>query len=161
MEFREMKHTDIHKIWSLFKFLKSEGIEISFADVPSEEVLATWVSSDCLLTYVAVQESEICCVVRGKREDSPEKRHAVFLTAATAPTFRGQGLAASLTDFALRDMAEKHQVKIAHIYVYSDNLSSLKAVAKMGFEHAGTVKWHHYDFKTHEFVDDLIFHKYL
>lgn len=89
-----------------------------------------------------------------------ERKHAVFLTAATHPSTRGQGLAQQLVAYGLQEM-KKEGVNITRIYVYSDNKPSLNAVKKLDFVHAGTVLRHHKDPESGEYVDDLIYHKIL
>lgn len=159
---RRIALEDLDQVWQLIETLKAEGAEITFTDYPSKESLLEWIDSDSHLVYVALSEDGkfIDCVVRGRRENTPEKRHAVFMTAATRKEARGGALAAKLTAFALEDM-KAHGVNLARIYVYSDNLSSLNAVKKLGFTHSGTVFRHHLDIQNGTYVDDLIFHKFL
>lgn len=160
---RRVKADDIDSIWSLIELLKAEGADISFTDYTAKEELMSLVDNPAQLTYAAVTSEEpfrVLCLVRGRREMSVEKAHAVFLTAATHPEVRRSGLAAELTNFALEQM-KAEGVSIARIYVYSDNHASLKVVKKLGFVHSGTVLMHHFDQASGEYVDDLIFHKVL
>lgn len=152
---------DLSDVWALIEALKAESAEISFTDYQAIEEIEHWPESEEHLVYIARDiEGQLAAIVRGKRENSPQKRHAVFLTAATAPFARGRGLANTLTNYALSQM--KHEgVTLARIYVYSDNAASLRAVAKLGFEQAGIVKAHHLDLETQTYIDDLIFHKIL
>ena len=161
--FRSIKSDDIDSIWSLIELLKAEGAEMSFTELAGKEEIMNFVDNPAQLSYVAVTKEEpsrVLCLVRGRRDMASEKSHAAFLTAATHPDARGSGLAAELTNFAL-DQMKNEGVKIARIYVYSNNHASLNAVKKLGFVHAGTVLWHHMDQVTGEYVDDLIFHKIL
>lgn len=162
-QLRKISSYDIDSIWSLIEILKAEGVDITFTELTAQEEVLNFVDNPAQLSYVAVTTDEPCrvlCLVRGRREMTDEKSHAVFLTAATHPEARGSGLAAELTNYALDEM--KHEgVNIARIYVYSNNEASLKAVKKLGFVHGGTVLRHHKDQCTGEYVDDLIFHKIL
>lgn len=152
---------DLADVWQLFQALRQEGALMSFADYEHITEILDWPHSSEHLVYVARDEqNRLSAVVRGKREDTPEKRHAVFLTAATASHARGLGLAKILTEYALEQMVQEG-VQLARIYVYSDNLPSIRAVSKLGFTQAGKVLHHHYNVKTSEFIDDLIFHKLL
>lgn len=158
-----MTHDDLEGVWTLIEHLKTEGAEVTFTELAAKEEALQWIDNPAHLTYVAVDPNNpdlVLSLVRGRRELSSEKSHAAFLTAATHPSARGTGLAAELTQYALAEMA-KEGVTIARIYIYSDNRSSLNAVRKLGFIHAGTVLRHHKDLKTGEYVDDLIFHKLL
>lgn len=162
-QLRRIKSHDIDSAWSLIEILKSEGAEISFTELTTKEEVLNFVDNPAQLTYVAVttdEPSRVLCIVRGRRDMTDEKSHAVFLTAATHPDARGSGLAAELTNYGL-DQMKKVGVNIARIYVYSNNQASLNAVKKLGFVHAGTVLMHHKDQCTGEYVDDLIFHKVL
>jgi ribosomal protein S18 acetylase RimI-like enzyme len=162
-QLRKINSNDIDSIWSLIEILKAEDADITFTELTAKEEVLNFVDNPAQLSYVAVTTDEPCrvlCVVRGRREMTVEKSHAVFLTAATHPEARGSGLAAELTNYALDEM--KHEgVNIARIYVYSNNEASLNAVKKLGFVHGGTVLRHHKDQCTGEYVDDLIFHKIL
>lgn len=162
-QLRKIKSYDIDSIWSLIGILKSEGAEISFTELTAKADVLNFVDNPAQLSYVAVttdEPSRVLCLVRGRRDMTHEKSHAVFLTAATHPDARGSGLAAELTNYGLEQM-KSEGVNIARIYVYSDNQASLNAIKKLGFVHVGTVLRHHKDQCTGEYVDDLIFHKVL
>lgn len=158
-----MNEDDLDSVWSLIELLKTEGADISFTELNKKEEVKVWINNPRQLTYVAVSVDEpikVLCIVRGRRDMTPEKSHAAFLTAATHPEIRGSGLAGELTNYALSQMKQEG-VNIARIYVYSDNQASLNTVEKLGFVHAGTVLRHHKDQVTGEYVHDLIFHKEL
>lgn len=162
-QLRTIKSYDIDSIWSLIEILKVEGADITFTELTAKEEVLNFVDNPAQLTYVAVttdEPSRVLCIVRGRRDMTNEKSHAVFLTAATHPDARGSGLAAMLTNYVL-DQMPKFGVNIARIYVYSNNQASLNAVKKLGFVHGGTVLRHHVDQCTGRYVDDLIFHKVL
>lgn len=162
-QLRRIHSCDIGSIWSLIEILKAEGAEISFTELTTKEEVLNFVDNPAQLSYVAVKADEpsrVLCLVRGRRDMTDEKSHAVFLTAATHPDARGSGLAAKLTNYSL-DQMKNEGVNIARIYVYSNNQASLNAVKKLGFVHGGTVLRHHKDLCTGDYVDDLIFHKVL
>lgn len=161
--FRKIQADDIESVWALVQGIKAEKIDMSFADITKKEEILAFVDNPSELTYVAVSEEnphQVLCLVKGRREMTDKKRHAVFLSAATHPHARGGGLVARLTEFALKEM-KTEGVTIARIYVYSNNLASVNAVKKLDFIHAGTVLRHHKDSLTNEYIDDLIFHKVL
>ena len=160
--FRKIQANDAASLLTLFKGIKAEQIDMSFAEISQIEEILAFVDNPSELTYVAVSTDEpnrVLSIVKGRRELTAEKRHAVFLSAATHPLARGQGLAAKLTQFALEDM-KKEGVTIARIYVYSDNQASLNSIQKLDFTLAGTVLRHH-RLETGEYIDDLIYHKVL
>lgn len=159
---KRIEESDLASAWNLIEILKAEGSDITFTDYKSQEELKEWLPDHQHLVYVSTdpETQEVLAIVRGRRENTDQKRHAVFLTAATHPNARGQGLAGKLTNFALEEM-KKLGVNIARIYVYSDNTASLAAVSKLGFTHSGTVLRHHRSKDGEAYVDDLIFHKIL
>lgn len=160
-QFSRIRIQDLNEAWQLIEALRAEAAEISFTDYQHIDEIQHWPHSDEHLVYIArSSEGQLAGIVRGKRENSLQKRHAVFLTAATASFARGLGLANRLTTYALEQM-RLEGVTLARIYVYSDNTASLKAVAKLGFEKAGVVKAHHFDLNTQTYIDDIIFHKIL
>lgn len=161
--FRKIKSNDIDSIWSIIELLKKEHAEVTFTDIQNKEEIKNFIDNPAQLTYVAVPKEEpnrVVCIVKARRDLSKEKAHAVFLSAATHPDFRGKNLAADLTNYALNQM-KNEGVNIARIYIYSNNQSSLKSVKKLGFVQAGYVYRHHLDLTTGEYVDDIIFHKIL
>ncbi len=161
--FRRMTHDDLEGVWTIIEHLKAEGAEVTFTELLAREEAMQWIDNPAHLTYVALDDEHpgiVLALIRGQRELSTEKAHAAFLTAATLPSARGTGLAAELIQFALKEM-QQEGVTIVRIYVYSDNDSSVGAVRKLGFIHAGTVLRHHKNLKTGAYVDDLIFHKLL
>lgn len=158
-----MQVDDIESIWSLFQGIKAEKIDMSFAEITQKDEILDFVDNPSELTYVAVSEEDahkVLCLVKGRRDIAVEKRHAAFLSAATHPHFRGDGLVAKLTKFALKEMKDEG-VNIARIYVYSNNTTSINAIKKLDFTHAGTLLKHHKNLITGEYIDDLIFHKIL
>jgi ribosomal protein S18 acetylase RimI-like enzyme len=160
---RRMKSDDLDSVWVLIEFLKAEGADITFTELATKEEALEWVNNPAQLTYVAMKADEpyrVLCLVKGRRDLTPGKSHAAYLTAATHPDLRGTGLAVELTNYALSQM-KNEGVNIARIYVYSDNHASLNTVKKLGFVHAGTVLRHHKDQFTDEYINDLIFHKTL
>lgn len=160
--FTSLTTEDVPQVFAFFQSLKNDQAQVSFSEVEKENVLSAWVNDPANLTYLAKDSKshKVLSVIRGKRDLSPQKQHAAFLTAATVKAARGSGIAAKLTQYALGEM-KAQGVTIARIYVYSDNRPSLNAVKKLGFEKAGVVKWHHYSESLKDYVDDIIFHKVL
>lgn len=161
--FSRISSSDMDSVWSLIEILKAEKVEMSFAEIIDKEEILDFQDNPAELTYVAISEeipNQVMGLIKGRRDLSKEKSHAVFLSAAIHPDARGSGLAAKLTEFALAEM-KNEGVTIARIYVYSDNKSSLSAIKKLDFVHSGTVLKHHKNLDTGEFVDDIIFHKLL
>lgn len=160
--YRKMTEQDAESILSMFKGIKEENIDMSFANISTLEEVLNFVENPAELTYVVVDEDKpnhVLSLLRGKRDMRPGRDHAAFLTAATHPDVRGGGLVGKLISYSLDEM-KKEGVNIARIYVYSDNTSSVNAVKKMDFEPAGKVIRHHIN-EAGEYVDDLIFHKIL
>ena len=121
--FRRMTHDDLEGVWTIIEHLKLEGAEVTFTELLAREEAMQWIDNPAHLTYVAIDDDHpgsVLAMIRGRRELSPEKAHAAFLTAATLPSARGTGLAAELTQFALTEM-QREGVNIVRIYVYSDN----------------------------------------
>lgn len=161
--YRKMTADDVDSVLEMFRGIKEENIDMSFSNISTREEVLNFVDNPAELTYVVVDSKKpnhVLSLLKGKRNMSKEKQHAVFLTAATHPDVRGEGLVGELVNYGLREMKQEG-VNIARIYVYSDNTSSVNAVKKMDFEPAGVVLRHHKNSKTGEYVDDLIFHKIL
>lgn len=161
--YRKMQTEDADSVLEMFKGIKEEQIDMSFAKITSKEEVLNFVDNPAELTYVVVSEDDphrVLSLLRGKRDMKPGREHAAFLTAATHPDVRGGGLVGNLVKYSLDEM-KKEGVNIARIYVYSDNTSSVNAVKKMDFTPAGSVLRHHKNVETGKYVDDLIFHKIL
>ena len=171
--FKRIDTASVPSAWQLIELLKAEGADITFTALESEADVLSWVDNPEHLVYAAIKNNDsessnserasfetVCALVRGRRENTPEKKHAAYMTAATHPEHRGKGLAAQLTEFALEAMTHEG-VNIARIYVYSDNKASLQAVSKLGFQYAGAVLRHHQCPQTGLYVDDMIYHKIL
>lgn len=161
--YRKMNAQDVDSVLEMFKGIKEEKIDMSFANISTKEEVLNFVDNPAELTYVVVGDDKpnhVLSLLRGKRTMTPEKQHAAFLTAATHPDVRGKGFVGKLIEYGLGEM-KKEGVNIARIYVYSDNTSSVNAVKKMNFESAGAVLRHHKNVETGEYVNDLIFHKFL
>lgn len=160
-QFRRITKPDVDSTWALIEQLKIEQAEMTFTHLENKGEVADWIDNEAQLVYVALDEHQrVVSVVRGKRELMPELAHGVSLTAATHSEIRGHGVVAKLTLWALNEMKEQG-VTVARIYVYEDNLSSLKSVEKLGFERTGTVPRLKRNVKTGAYVGDVIFHKFL
>ena len=161
--FRKMQIQDTDSVLEMFKGIKEEKIDMSFSKITTKDEVLNFVDNPAELTYVVVDEdkpNDVLSLLRGKRDMKPEKQHAAFLTAATHPDVRGQGILGKLIEYSMDEM-KSEGVEVARIYVYSDNTSSVNAVKKMDFTPAGSVIRHHKNVETGEYVDDLIFHKIL
>lgn len=161
--FRKMQIEDTDSVLEMFKGIKEEKIDMSFSKITTKDEVLNFVDNPAELTYVVVDEdkpNDVLSLLRGKRDMKPEKQHAAFLTAATHPDVRGQGILGKLIEYSMDEM-KSEGVEVARIYVYSDNTSSVNAVKKMDFTPAGSVIRHHKNVETGEYVDDLIFHKIL
>lgn len=161
--FRKLTKNDLDSLWELISLLKKENCDVSFTELESKDELLKYVDNPSDLTYVAVTTDDIpivISVVKARRDLSPEKRHAAFLSAATHPDYRGRSIVVNLTNYVLEEL-KKVGTNVARIYVYSDNQASLNVVKKLGFVQAGIIYRHHLDVKTNTYVDDIIFHKVL
>lgn len=162
-DFRRINATDIDSVWSLIEILKVEKVDMTLTDLVSKTEIMNFVDNPAQLTYVALTKDEpqqVICLVKGWRDLKLEKAHSAFISAATHPDYRGCGLAAKLTNYALGQM-KNEGITIARIYIYSNNEASLNAIRKLNFVQSGAVLRHHLDIASGEFVDDLIFHKIL
>lgn len=157
--YRGFKVEDIEKTVELFRELHEEGAGVSFSSVSQREVIEEWIEEPSIYIYVAELDSEILGVFRGKR-GKPGRDHSCFLTAAISKKYRGKKIGQNLTYYAL-DKLKESGVRIARAYVYSNNASSVSTLLKCGFTMSGCVYMHHFDEKTNQYVDDLIFHKIL
>lgn len=160
MIYRPMHLSDVESVWQLIEVLKAENGQVSLVEIPDKDELVSWLSNENLLLYIAETESQTVGLLKAARGNEPGKRHAAFLSIAVHPQFRNQGVARELTNTGLEDM-KKDGVTIARAYIYSDNLSSINTILRLNFTFAGSVLRHHYDEKSQQYVDDLIFHKIL
>jgi ribosomal protein S18 acetylase RimI-like enzyme len=158
--YRPMHLSDLNEVWQLIEAIKAEHSLMSFAEIPDQEELKSWLSNENLFLYVAECKDKVVGLLRAIRGSETYKRHAVFLSIAIHPDFRNQGIAKELTNTGLEDM-KKDGIVIARAYIYSDNIFSVNTVLKLGFTLAGSVHMHHYNEKLQQYVDDLIFHKIL
>ncbi|MGX8795016.1 N-acetyltransferase family protein [Fusibacter sp. JL298sf-3] len=162
IQYKRYDATNLDALWQLFQSVNTEGHDLTFKSCVDKAMLAAWTAEVHQHYYVAEcgDSGEVLGVVRALQGDSPQKSHAVYLTAAVSAQHRGQRIAPALTDYALEDLKGRG-IKIARIYVYSDNAASVMAVEKLGFVRSGEVKMHHFDADSGQFVDDLIYHKLL
>jgi ribosomal protein S18 acetylase RimI-like enzyme len=158
--YRPMHLSDVDSVWRLIEVLKEENGQVSLAEIPDKDELISWLNNENLLLYIAETESQVVALLKAARGNEPRTRHAAFLSIVVHPQFRNQGVARELTNTGLEDM-KKDGVTIARAYIYSDNLSSINTILKLNFTFAGTVLQHHYNEKSQQYVDDLIFHKIL
>lgn len=158
--YRPMHLSDVDSVWRLIETLKEENGQVSLVEIPEKDELINWLNNENVLLYIAETDNQTVGLLKAARGPEPGKRHAAFLSIAVHPQYRNQGVARELTNTGLEDM-KKDGVTIARAYIYSDNLSSINTVLRLNFTFAGSVLQHHYNEKSQQYVDDLIFHKIL
>ncbi len=159
LKFREFSKMDVGQVIELFNELNEEGLEVSFSEIDKRDVLEGWIEDSWIRVYVAESNGKILGVFRGKKGNQG-REHACFLTAAISRKYRGMKIGQRLTNYSLKQL-KQNDVKIARAYVYSNNPSSVCTLLKCGFVASGSVHMHHFDNRTKQYVDDLIFHKIL
>jgi ribosomal protein S18 acetylase RimI-like enzyme len=158
--YRPMHLSDVEGVWKFLEVIKVENSQVSLVEIPDKEELKEWLDNESLFLYIAESKDQIVGLLRATRGDKSYKRHSVILSIATHPEYRNQGIARELTNTGLEDM-KKDGITIARAYIYSDNISSINTVLRLGFTFGGSVLMHHYNDKLKQYVDDLIFHKIL
>ena len=158
--YRPMHLSDLDGVWRFLETIKEENSQVSLVDIPDKEELKSWLESESLFLYIAECDDLIVGFLRATRGSEVYKRHSAILPIATHPEYRNQGIARELTNTGLEDM-KKDGITIARAYIYSDNITSINTVLKLGFTFGGSVLMHHYNDKLKQYVDDLIFHKIL
>lgn len=158
--YRPMHLSDVEEVWKFLEIIKKENSQVSLVEIPDKEVLEEWLENENLFLYIAECKYQVVGLLRATRGPESYKRHSAILSIAILPEYRNQGIAKELTNTGLEDM-KKDGIKIARAYIYSDNISSINTVLRLGFTFAGSVLMHHYNDKLNHYVDDLIFHKIL
>lgn len=158
--YRPMHLSDVDGVWKFLEIIKLENSQVSLVEIPDKEELKEWLDNESLFLYIAECKDQIVGLLRATRGSESYKRHSVILSIATHPEYRNQGIARELTNTGLEDM-KKDGIIIARAYIYSDNISSINTVLRLGFTFGGSVLMHHYNDKLKQYVDDLIFHKIL
>jgi len=158
--YRPMHLSDLDAVWQFLETIKEENSQVSLVEVPDKEELKKWLENESLFLYIAECQDQVVGLLRATRGSEYYKRHSVTLSIATHPEYRNQGIARELTNMGLEDM-KKDGITVARAYVYSDNISSINTVLKLGFTFGGSVLMHHYNDNMKQYVDDLIFHKIL
>lgn len=157
--FRELQEKDIPKVISMFSNLSKERAEVSFVDIASIDEIRNWLNNPNTYVYVAADGDVISAVLRAKRGKGNQS-HSCNLTVAVDYNFRGNSIAKELTEYVL-DLLKEEGIKIARAYIYSNNRASINTILSCGFVFAGNIHMHHYDERTGNYVDDLVFHKKL
>lgn len=158
--YRPMHLSDVDEVWRFLETIKEENSQVSLVEIPDKDELKSWLENDCLFLYIAESKDKVVGLLRATRGSEAGKRHAVTLSIAVHPEYRNQGIAKELTNTGLDDM-KQDGIAIARTYIYSDNISSINTVLRLGFTFAGNVLMHHYNDGSKQYVDDLIFHKIL
>lgn len=158
--YRPMHLSDVDEVWKLLETLKLENSQVSLLEIPDKRDLQGWLENENLFLYIAECKDQVIALLRATRGAEQGKRHSAILSIATHPEYRNQGIARELTNTGLEDM-KKDGIVIARVYIYSDNISSINTILRLGFTFGGSVLMHHYNDKTKQYVDDLIFHKIL
>ncbi len=158
--YRPMHLSDVDAVWAFLETIKVENSQVSLVEIPDKEELKSWLENESLFFYIAECTDKVVGLLRATRGNEIYKRHSVNLSIAVHPEYRSQGIAKELTNTGLEDI-KKDGITIARTYIYSDNLPSINTVLRLGFTFTGSVFMHHYNIKTNQNVDDLIFHKIL
>ena len=152
----KMLHSDISEVFEFFRDLATEGAKMSFVEIETSKMLEGWVG-DNPMVVIARDSRGIAGVAKGAIGEG-NRSHSAMLAAAVRMDLRGQGIAEQVTSSLCEELA-KAGITIARAYVYSDNKASIRSLEKMDFILDGRVIAHHFDEKTDEYIDDLIYHK--
>lgn len=151
--------SDAPGIYDLFRQLKNDGHEITFANIENPGEIVEWINHPENQLYIARYNQQIVGVMRAKL-GSGSTSHSCEITIAVSAEYRQQGIAKSLVNYGLSDI--KHQgILVARGLVFSDNKASLNTLLSSGFRITGSFLKHHYNEKSKMYVDDIILYKEL
>jgi len=160
VQYHGASQQDVPGMLALFKQLRKDQHEVSFADITEIEEIAEWMEAQGNYLYVARCNQQVIGVLRAVREEGRYQQHACHITIAVSSDYRQQGVAKSLVLFALSDL-KSVGLKMARALVFSDNMASLNTLLAAGFSISGSIVKHHYHEQRKMYIDDVILFKEL
>lgn len=159
MNISEVKLKDAQALYEFCYKLREEHAEMSFAKVEGIEDVIEWIENDHEHLFMMREANHIIALVKAK-QGLEEREHSAFMSAAVIKSRRGEGLVSQLAAQVYPRLKERG-IKIIRAYIYSNNHASISSVLKEGFQCTGAIHMHHFNKKTQDWVDDMVFHKYL
>lgn len=159
VQYLTMQEKDIDKVLELFKKLKNEAAEVTFADLHDMVSLRNDFKLPNTFYYIAIENNQLVSVFRGRRGQGNQD-HCALITIAVAIEYRGRQMTKPFLNYCLQQLS-REGISLARAYVFSDNRPSINMLLSAGFTVSGCVFQHHQCLKTGDLVDDIIFHKQL
>lgn len=146
-------------ILSYYNDLDEESLKISNIYTCNIEEIKRCIESESTIIYLLYEDDIIVSIIKAKLGKN-EKSHVSCFKLSTRLKYRNQGYIKKLIEYAISDL-KKYNIKIIRIKIFSWNKPAIATVEKSGFTLSGRIVMSSYDEFLNEYIDDLLYHKFL
>lgn len=159
LEFSIATSKDKKNILNYYMELDSESTKISRIMTCDSEVLDGWIEDEFVNLYILYEGQTIVSLIKancGKGDQS----HSSCLNISTRQDFRNRGYAKRLIEYVINELKEK-KILIVRVKIFSWNKPAIATIEKSDFTLSGRIVMSHYDEDYCDYIDDLLYHKFL
>lgn len=158
MEFSTAKADDIPNIVTYYKNLYKENIN-KREDMHSHILVDSWLNTSNIRLYLLYEGDNLVSIIRVNIGEN-NKSHSAYMNVSTKLTYRNLGYAKKNMEYAMKCLRAEG-IKILRVKVLSWNKPAIARVEKSGFILSGRIVMDHYDQECEDYIDILLYHKFL
>lgn len=159
MEFRIATMLDKKNILEYYMELDNENAKVSRLKTYNEKILIEWIESRFTKIFLLYDEELLVSVIKANLGQGDES-HCACLNISTRQAYRNNGYAKLLISYSSNEL-KKNKIKIIRVKIFSWNKPAIVTIEKAGFTLSGRIVMSHYDEDLCDYIDDLLYHKFL
>lgn len=159
MEFSIATVKDKENILEYYMELDDESSKISRIKTYDLEIIESWIISEAIELYLLYEGDLLLSVIKASMGIGDES-HSSCLNISTRQIYRNNGYAKKLIRYAIVKLKQRG-IKIVRVKIFSWNKPAIVTIEKSAFTLSGRIVMSHYDEDLCDYIDDLLYHKFL
>ncbi|MGB3368289.1 MAG: GNAT family N-acetyltransferase [Acidaminobacteraceae bacterium] len=159
MEFSIATINDKKNILDYYMELDSESYKIFRLKTASLDIVEEFIRNELIDLFLLYKDNVLVSVIKSSKGNG-DGAHSSCLNISTRQKHRNKGYAKKLIKFAI-DQLKKDNIKIIRVEIFSWNKPAIATIEKAGFTLSGRIVMSHYDEELGDYIDDLLYHKFL
>jgi len=159
LEFSIATINDGKNILDYYMEIDDESSKVSRLKTCDARIVDKWISNELIDLYLLYEDTILISVIKANRGKGDES-HSSCLNISTSQKYRNKGYAKELIKYAI-DQLKKVKIKIIRVEILSWNKPAIVTIEKAGFTLSGRIVMSHYDEDSCNYIDDLLYHKFL
>jgi len=159
LEFSIATIDDKKNILEYYTELGNKGYKISGLETSDVCVADEWINNELIDLFLLYKDNVLISVIKSIKGKGDES-HSSCLHISTRQKHRNKGYAKELIKYVINQL-KKDKIKIIRVEIFSWNKPAVATIEKAGFTLSGRIVMSHYDEELCDYIDDLLYHKFL